>query len=133
LLSNLAPANEQGATIGVAQSAGSLARILGPLFAVILYLRVAPLPYVFCGGLSILAALLTWQYLCREKIMGGLRVGAPDFVLGRRHAVPPKKLAADWLLHTRLLQNNPPPFRSLEQNHHSPGGGPAGASSGGAG
>jgi MFS family permease len=67
LLSNLTPANEQGATIGVAQSAGALARILGPLFAVILYLRVAPLPYVFCGGLAILAALLTWQYLCRKN------------------------------------------------------------------
>jgi multidrug resistance protein len=67
LLSNLTPANEQGATIGVAQSAGSLARILGPLFAVILYLRVAPLPYVICGGLAILAALLTWQYLCRKN------------------------------------------------------------------
>ena len=67
LLSNLTPANEQGATIGVAQSAGSLARILGPLFAVILYLRVAPLPYVFCGGLAILAAGLTWQYLCRGE------------------------------------------------------------------
>ena len=67
LLSNLTPANEQGATIGVAQSAGALARILGPLFAVILYLRVAPLPYVFCGGLAILAALLTWQFLCRKE------------------------------------------------------------------
>ena len=66
LLSNLAPVNEQGATIGVAQSAGALARILGPLFAAILYLRIAPLPYVFCGGLSILAALLTWLYLCRK-------------------------------------------------------------------
>ncbi|HVY72339.1 MAG TPA: MFS transporter, partial [Verrucomicrobiae bacterium] len=32
LLSNLTPADEQGATIGVAQSAGSLARILGPMF-----------------------------------------------------------------------------------------------------
>jgi multidrug resistance protein len=67
LLSNLTPANEQGATIGVAQSAGSLARIFGPLFAATLYLRIAPLPYVFCGGLAILAALLTWQYLCRKK------------------------------------------------------------------
>jgi hypothetical protein len=64
---SLAPANEQGATISVAQSAGSLARILGPLFAATLYLRVAPLPYVFCGGLAILAALLTWQYLCRKE------------------------------------------------------------------
>ena len=53
LLSNLAPANEQGATIGVAQSAGAMARILGPLFAATLYLRIAPLPYVLCGGLAI--------------------------------------------------------------------------------
>jgi MFS family permease len=67
LLSNLTPANEQGATIGVAQSAGSLARILGPLFAATLYTHIAPLPYVFCGGLAILAALLTWQFLCRKK------------------------------------------------------------------
>jgi hypothetical protein len=44
-----------------------MARILGPLFAATLYLRIAPLPYVFCGGLAILAALLTWQYLCRKN------------------------------------------------------------------
>jgi MFS family permease len=58
LLSNLAPANEQGATIGVAQSAGSLARILGPLFAATLYIHVASLPYVTCGVISILAGAL---------------------------------------------------------------------------
>ena len=67
LLSNLAPANEQGATIGVAQSAGALARIFGPIFAATLYTHVPMLPYVFCGGLAILAALLTWQFLCRKN------------------------------------------------------------------
>jgi hypothetical protein len=56
-----------GATIGVAQSAGSLARILVPLFAATLYTHVASLPYVFCGMLAILAALLTWQFLCRKN------------------------------------------------------------------
>jgi MFS family permease len=66
LLSNLAPANEQGATIGVAQSAGSLARILGPLFAVILYLRVAPLPYVTCGVISILSGVLAVRRLGKK-------------------------------------------------------------------
>ena len=50
LLSNLTPANEQGATIGVAQSAGSLARIAGPMFAASLYVQVPALPYVICGG-----------------------------------------------------------------------------------
>jgi len=58
LLSNLTPANEQGGTIGVAQSAGSLARILGPLFASTLYGHVPELPYVVCGSISILAGIL---------------------------------------------------------------------------
>ncbi len=58
LLSNLAPANEQGATIGVAQGAGAMARILGPIFAASLYAHVPALPYVVCGGVSILAAIL---------------------------------------------------------------------------
>ena len=58
LLSNLAPASEQGATIGICQSAGALARIVGPLFAASLYFHVPVLPYLVCGGISILAALL---------------------------------------------------------------------------
>jgi MFS family permease len=63
LLSNLAPPNEQGATIGVAQSAGALARIFGPLFAATLYTHVASLPYVTCGVISILAGILAMQRL----------------------------------------------------------------------
>jgi MFS family permease len=58
LLSNLTPANEQGATIGVAQGAGALARILGPMFAASLYLHIPLLPYVVCGSVSILAGIL---------------------------------------------------------------------------
>ena len=58
LLSNLAPANEQGVTIGVCQSAGALARIAGPLFAASLYVHIPMLPYVVCGGISLFAALL---------------------------------------------------------------------------
>jgi DHA1 family tetracycline resistance protein-like MFS transporter len=63
LLSNLTPANEQGATIGVAQSAGSLARIVGPLFASTLYGYLPLLPYVICGGLSIVVGLAIIQSL----------------------------------------------------------------------
>lgn len=63
LLSNLTAVNEQGATIGVAQSAGALARIFGPIFAATLYLHVPMLPYVTCGAISILAGLLAIQQL----------------------------------------------------------------------
>jgi MFS transporter, DHA1 family, tetracycline resistance protein len=67
MLSNLAPANEQGATIGIAQSAGALARIVGPLFAATLYTHIAPLPYVSCGVLALAAGLLVWQSLCGKE------------------------------------------------------------------
>ena len=63
LLSNLTPANEQGATIGVAQSAGSLARIFGPLFALPLYTHHAGLPYFICGGIAIIAGGIAAQRL----------------------------------------------------------------------
>jgi len=63
MLSNLTPANEQGATIGVAQSAGSLARIVGPLFAATLYGHVPMLPYMICGGISIVTGIIVFPML----------------------------------------------------------------------
>ncbi len=58
LLSNLTPAQEQGATIGVAQGAGSLARILGPVFATALLAYSPPLPYLICA--AVLLATTVW-------------------------------------------------------------------------
>ncbi len=66
LLSNLASSREQGATIGVAQSAGSLARIIGPLFAATLYTHIPALPYLICGAVSILTGLIAAQRLPRR-------------------------------------------------------------------
>ena len=63
MISNLAPANEQGATLGVAQSAGSLARILGPLFAAALFHISPAIPYVTCAVLAFITGLIAWQYL----------------------------------------------------------------------
>lgn len=57
LLSNLTESHEQGATIGVAQGSGSLARILGPIFATTLYARTPLALYLICGGLSVLTGL----------------------------------------------------------------------------
>jgi len=48
LLSNLTHEHEQGANLGVAQGAGSLARILGPIFATTTLHYMAPLPYLTC-------------------------------------------------------------------------------------
>lgn len=67
LLSNLTPAHDQGATIGVAQSAGSLARILGPIFAASLYGRIPFLPYVVCAGICLGSGLLAFGRLSGVK------------------------------------------------------------------
>jgi nitrate/nitrite transporter NarK len=61
LISRFSPADEQGATLGVAQSAGTLARVLGPLFATTLYQVRAPSPYLACAGVAIAAAFLARQ------------------------------------------------------------------------
>ena len=70
MISMLTPAHEQGATLGVAQGVGSLARIVGPLFAGSLFARKAwnaPLPYWICGVLCLLTAIVTIQYLTHVK------------------------------------------------------------------
>ena len=69
MLSNLSPATEQGATIGTAQSAGSLARILAPLFAATLLDYHPALPYLICSGTAMLTAILAWQYLHKPSLL----------------------------------------------------------------
>jgi MFS family permease len=69
LLSINTPAHEQGETLGVAQSAGSLARIIAPISANLLYQVRPGLPYYVCAAISALAALLAWHYLCRKPAL----------------------------------------------------------------
>lgn len=67
LISLNSPANEQGANLGVAQSIGSLARIIGPIFATSTFAIMPTLPYLICGGVALLAAVLAWQFLCKTS------------------------------------------------------------------
>jgi MFS transporter, DHA1 family, tetracycline resistance protein len=67
LLSNLTSTREQGGTIGVAQGAGSLARILGPIFATTLLPLSPPLPYLVCAGVLLVTTGLVVQRLCGER------------------------------------------------------------------
>jgi hypothetical protein len=66
MLSNLTLAEEQGATIGVAQGAGSLARILGPVFATGLLVYSPPLPYLICAMVLLITTGLVVQRLGLE-------------------------------------------------------------------
>jgi MFS family permease len=67
LISILTPAHEQGATIGLAQSAGSLARIIGPVFAATLLEHHSALPYLICSGISLVTGFLVVQRLCGDN------------------------------------------------------------------
>jgi DHA1 family tetracycline resistance protein-like MFS transporter len=67
LISLNSPSNEQGANLGVAQSFGALARMLGPVFASTLFFVDFKLPYVICGGIALLTGLFAWQRLCRSN------------------------------------------------------------------
>lgn len=66
LLSTLTPSHEQGATIGIAQSAGSLARIVGPMFAAATFKLNMSLPYLVCAAISVGTGIVGWTYLCRR-------------------------------------------------------------------
>jgi DHA1 family tetracycline resistance protein-like MFS transporter len=63
MISNLTSSSEQGATIGVAQSMGSLARIFGPIFAATLFTKNPVLPYVTCAVVALITALIAWAQL----------------------------------------------------------------------
>ena len=67
MISMTASAAEQGATLGVAQSAGTLARIFGPVFATSLYAVRAPLPYLICAGIALVTSVVAWQRLCKGR------------------------------------------------------------------
>lgn len=58
---------EQGVTLGVAQSVASLARIVGPVLGNVLYSASAALPYLLCAVVAFLASLAAWQFLCRAE------------------------------------------------------------------
>jgi MFS transporter, DHA1 family, tetracycline resistance protein len=66
LISINTPADEQGATLGVAQSVGSLARIIAPIAANLLYRHRAALPYYVCAAIALLTAVVAWSTLCRK-------------------------------------------------------------------
>jgi MFS family permease len=63
LISIFTPSEEQGAILGVTQSAGTLGRIFGPLFATSAYSLYPHSPYVVAAALCILAGFVAMKKL----------------------------------------------------------------------
>jgi MFS family permease len=72
LLSMLTPAREQGATIGIAQSAGSLARIAGPMFAGMFFSAHPSLPYFVCAGIAVVTGVVALWWLVATPASGSV-------------------------------------------------------------
>jgi MFS family permease len=70
LISLLTPEQEQGATMGVTQSAGSLARIIAPVCAMTMYEVRPALPYIVCAAVALLAGIVAWTYLNKPAVKG---------------------------------------------------------------
>lgn len=71
LISMHTPEHEQGATMGVTQSSSSLARILAPVSAAMLYEIRADIPYVACAVIAILASIVAWIMLVNRAPKSG--------------------------------------------------------------
>ena len=66
MLSMLASEEEQGFTLGIAQSAGSLARIAGPVFASTTYDWHLSFPYLTCAVIAMACGLWVWTRMPRR-------------------------------------------------------------------
>ena len=63
LVSRRAPREMQGSIMGLTQSLGSLARIIGPLFANWLFQHNPSYPYLYGAALATIPAILAWTVL----------------------------------------------------------------------
>ncbi len=67
LISLNAGEDEQGEVMGITQSVGSLARIIGPVFALGLFDVWPALPYLLCACLAVVAGLIAWVKLVQPE------------------------------------------------------------------
>jgi DHA1 family tetracycline resistance protein-like MFS transporter len=81
LISRRAVSDEQGEVMGVTQSFGSLARILGPFFAGVLFVGIGPSAPYFAG-----AALMSGVLVLALRTMRGEAARPPFSGAGRRSA-----------------------------------------------
>ena len=63
LVSRRAPREMQGSIMGLTQSLGSLARVIGPLFANWLFQHTPSYPYLYGAALALIPAVLAWTVL----------------------------------------------------------------------
>ncbi len=63
LVSRRAPREMQGSIMGLTQSLGSLARVVGPLFANWLFQHKPSYPYLYGAALALIPAVLAWTVL----------------------------------------------------------------------
>jgi len=77
LVSQRAPKEMQGSIMGLTQSIGSLARVVGPVFANFLFQIKPSYPYLYGAGLACIPAVLSWVIL-KPVPSGSEEVSSPN-------------------------------------------------------
>lgn len=79
LLSNLMPANEQSATLGVARGAGRRARTRVPIFSATTLHYVPPLPYLTGAAVQLVTAVVFAKKMGQgaQPVVAGETAGTP--------------------------------------------------------
>ena len=70
MVSKYAPGDLRGGVMGIFQSAASLARVVGPVSAGLLYDRYLPLPYFFAAGVLGLVFILAIVLIPNDRAIG---------------------------------------------------------------
>ena len=83
LISLHTSADHQGTVLGVTQSAGSLARIIAPIAANLLFRFHPSIPYLVCAAISALAGWVIWMQLCRRPVTPHNLGDEPDAIATR--------------------------------------------------
>ena len=78
LASRYAPRDQQGAVLGFAQSAGGLARAIGPTWAGFLYTRLGPgSPFLWSVGVALVAFTVAFSLKRLGEVPGSAAASAP--------------------------------------------------------
>ena len=83
LISIHTSADHQGTVLGVTQSAGSLARILAPIAANLLFRHHPATPYIVCAAIAAIVGLVTWVQLCRRPATPQAVANTPEAIATR--------------------------------------------------
>jgi len=86
LISQYAPADEQGGILGVTQSLSSLARVVGPIWGGVMFDIQFQWPYLTAAGFMFLAFLFSLKNQAQARLSPAPAISAPPEPVGQKRS-----------------------------------------------